>query len=183
MTMDRASWQVQDSDVLGELIVLMELSAQEAALLGALHDQAREAAPRMAEVFYQRLLKHPNTAEYLQSTSMEQRHALIGQWFVDLFGGTYDVQYAEKRLIIGRVHVRIGLPVRYPLAMIDVVLKFGEQVALKSTQPEAALAAFRKVLALDIGIFNQAYENNQLMHLAEMVGGERLARRLLTGAV
>jgi len=85
--------------------------------------------------------------------------------------------------VAGRVHVRIGLPVRYPLAMLDVVMKFGEQVARQSTHPEAAVAAFRKVLALDIGIFNQAYENNQLLHLAEMVGGERLARRLLTGQV
>ena len=48
-------------------------------------------------------------------------------------------------------------------------------------RPDAAVAAFRKALARDIAIFNQAYENNQLQHLAEMVGGERLARRLLTG--
>jgi hypothetical protein len=35
-------------------------------------------------------------------------------------------------------------------------------------------------LALDIAVFNQAYEDTQLKHLAEMVGNERLARRLLT---
>lgn len=36
------------------------------------------------------------------------------------------------------------------------------------------------MLALDVAIFNQAYEDYQLRHLAELVGGERLARRLLT---
>jgi hypothetical protein len=60
-------------------------------------------------------------------------------------------------------------------------MPFGEQVARQSNQPEAALTAFHKVLALDVAIFNQAYEDNQLRHLAELVGGERLARRLLTG--
>jgi hypothetical protein len=43
-----------------------------------------------------------------------------------------------------------------------------------------AASAFRKLATLDIAIFNQAYENTQLAHLAEMVGNERLARRLLT---
>ena len=44
-----------------------------------------------------------------------------------------------------------------------------------------ARAAFRKVLALDVAVFNQAYEDNQIEHLAELVGGKRLARLLLTG--
>lgn len=43
-------------------------------------------------------------------------------------------------------------------------------------------AAFRKVLALDVAVFNQAYEDNQLQHLSELVGGERLARLLLSGS-
>jgi hypothetical protein len=66
--------------------------------------------------------------------------------------------------------------------MLDVVMPFGEQVARTSPEPERATAAFRKVLALDVAIFNQAYEHEQLKHLADLVGGERLARRLLTGA-
>ena len=71
---------------------------------------------------------------------------------------------------------------RYPLAMLDVVMPFGELIARTSPSPDAAVSAFRKVLALDVAIFNQSYEDNQLKHLAELVGGERLARRLLTGA-
>lgn len=87
----------------------------------------------------------------------------------------------KDRLRIGHVHVRIGLPVRYPLAMIDVVMRFGQSVTQTSATPDAAGAAFQKVLALDVAIFNQAYEDNQLRHLADLVGGERLARRLLMG--
>jgi hypothetical protein len=37
-------------------------------------------------------------------------------------------------------------------------------------------------MSLDIAVFNQAYEDRQLEHLADLVGGERLARRLLTGS-
>ena len=67
--------------------------------------------------------------------------------------------------------------------MLDVIMPYGEQTAAKSPQPEVAIRAFRKVLALDVALFNQAYENNQLHHLSDLVGGERLALLLLTGGM
>jgi hypothetical protein len=181
MPQDRASWQVKGEAIHRELVTLMGLTAEEATLLGALQGEAREIAPRMIDEFYSRLFKHENTAEYLQGASMERLHSMVAEWFADLFSGSYDEAYAKKRLGIGQVHVRIGLPVRYPLSMLDVVMPYGEAIAKQSAQPEKAAAAFRKVLALDVAIFNQAYEDNQLSHLAELVGGERLARLLLSG--
>jgi hypothetical protein len=112
---------------------------------------------------------------------MERLHSMVGDWFIDIFAGTYDEEYARKRMNIGHIHVRIGLPVRYPLAMLDVIMPFGEEVARQSPEPDKAVIAYRKVLALDVAIFNQAYEDNQLKHLSELVGGERLARLLLAG--
>jgi hypothetical protein len=179
MVQDRASWQVKGEDVLDELVQLMDLSQAEAQLLAARVDMAHELAPQMTAKFYERLFKHEPTAEYLQDVQMERLHSMVQTWFVELFNGNYDVAYARKRLNIGHIHVKIGLPVRYPLAMLDVVMPFGEQVA---NGDPAALTAFRKVLALDVAIFNQAYEDNQLEHLTSMVGGERLARLLLSGA-
>lgn len=178
---DRASWHVKDMAILAELRELMSLTGAEVALLGELHEAACAITAQLASAFYDRLMRHTNTAAYLANTSLDQRHETIGQWFAEIFGGVYDDAYIAKRLTIGRVHVRIGLPVRYPLAMLDVVMQYGEQVARQSDRPEQALQAFHKVLALDVAIFNQAYEDNQIAHLAELVGGERLARLLLTG--
>jgi hypothetical protein len=180
-TQDRASWQVKDEATLSELITLMNLSSAEAALMAELQDTAKTVAPAMVKSFYDRLFAHNNTAEYLQGVSMDRLHSMVAEWFTSLFAGSYDTSYAQRRIAIGQIHVRIGLPVRYPLAMLDVVMPFGEQVVKHSSQPELAAVAFRKVLALDVAIFNQAYEDNQLKHLAELVGGERLARRLLSG--
>ena len=44
-----------------------------------------------------------------------------------------DAEYVAHRLEIGHIHVRIGLPVRYPLSMIDVIMQHGEQVAAESS--------------------------------------------------
>lgn len=181
MSEERRSWQVKDEATLAELIVLMNLTAAEAAVMKEMQGAARAAAPDMTKAFYERLFAHEPTAEYLQGVSMDRLHGMVQNWFTELFGGQYDADYARRRMTIGQIHVKIGLPVRYPLAMLDVVMPFGEKVVAEHPQPALAAQAFRKVLALDVAIFNQAYEDNQLRHLAELVGGERLARRLLTG--
>lgn len=160
---------------------MMELDDEEKNLLSNLQDKAEAQTDELTDEFYDRLLAHEETAEYFEGEDMDERHAMIADWFVDLFGGSYDAEYVAHRLEIGHIHVRIGLPVRYPLSMIDVIMQHGEEVASESSKPEKAKSAFQKVVSLDIAIFNQAYEDRQLEHLADLVGGERLARRLLTG--
>lgn len=181
MAEERQSWNVKDDGILQELVTLMDISAAEQALLGALTSPAKAASTKMTAAFYARLTAHQNTNEYLQGLSTERMNSMLGDWFMGLFSGTYDADYTKQRLRIGEIHVHIGLPVRYPLAMLDVIIPFGEEVARQSDQPDVAVVAFRKLLALDVAVFNQAYENNQLKHLSELVGGERLARLLLAG--
>lgn len=178
---ERSSWNVKDTAVLTELIALMNLNDEEAALLASVKPKAEESVQQMTTAFYDRLFAHENTKEYFEGKSMERLHGMISTWFVELFSGTYDEAYAKRRMVIGAIHVKIGLPVRYPLAMIDVIMPFGENIARQSADPEKGANAFRKVLSLDVAIFNQAYEDNQLQHLSELVGGERLARLLLAG--
>lgn len=175
---DRKSWTVKDKAILDDLVVLTGLTTEEMQLLAALQDAARNIAPTLSEAFYHRLLGYPLTAEYLKG-QIDERKGTLEQWFIQLFQGSYDQAYVESRLKIGRVHVQVGIPVRYPLAMIDVILGFGMIVTAQSDQPEQAAKAFRKLLALDVAIFNQAYEDEQLKHLTGAMGNERLARRLL----
>lgn len=174
------SWSVKDEDILEELSELMEITNEEKDLLADLKEAAEEQAGAMTDDFYGRLMAHENTAEYFEGLDTDD-HDFVAPWFVDLFGGEYGADYVAQRLEIGHVHVQIGLPVRYPLSMIDVIMEHGEEVTAQSSDPEKARGAFQKLLSLDIAIFNQAYENRQLEHLADLVGGERLARRLLTG--
>ena len=176
---DRKSWAIKDDAILDELVSLMNFSDEEKQALLAAKEQAQAVAPQLADAFYERLTAHSNTAEYVQD-KVDHLKNTLQKWFVELFDGEYGQEYVQNRLKIGQKHVRIGLPIRYPLAMMDMILKFGEGVARQSPQSDVALPAFRKLLALDIAIFNQAYERTQLDQLAQMVGNERLARRMLT---
>ncbi|MBO9324135.1 MAG: Globin-coupled histidine kinase [Roseiflexus sp.] len=180
MSVDRSSWEVKDEAVLAELVQLLNLSADEAAILRSPHDAAQKQAPAMREDFYTRLLAHPQTAEYFTDINMSRMYAMLQNWFIELFSGVYDEAYARRRINIGKAHVRIGLPVRYPIAMLDVAIAHAEAVARTHPQPDAAVAAVRKVIALDMAVFQQAHEDRQLEFLSNMVGNERLARRLLS---
>ena len=180
MAEDKKSWAVKDEAIFAELATLLELTPDEIKALNALHGTAQGMSEEMASSFYTRLMAQDNTKEYFAGVDLGRMHKATGKWFADLFCGNYDTAYVRERLNIGVIHVRIGLPVRYPLAMIDLISAYGEKVTAGNA---VAQSGFRKVLALDIAVFNQAYEDNQLKHLAELVGGERLARRLLTGAM
>ncbi|VVM04734.1 partial Globin-coupled histidine kinase, partial [Methylacidimicrobium cyclopophantes] len=158
----RAAWNIRGEEILTELEKLLTLTLEERAILPPLEVEARAELPAFLEEFYGRILGHPQTREYFQDeATIERVRGEIGQWFVTLFSGPYDAAYLERRLRIGEIHVRIGLPVRYPLAMFDILLRHGERVAENSSDPEMAKSAFRKVLALDIALFTQAYENRQ----------------------
>ena len=176
---DHKSWHVTDEAIISELIELMGLNQAETSALAAMAAEAKTVATAMVDEFYQRLHSHENTLEYLERANSDRLKGMVGAWWNDIFVGVYDTQYAMKRIEIGHVHVRIGLPVRYPIAMLDIVMKHGLNIA--ANKGEVAQSAFRKIIALDVAIFNQAYENHQLKHLSELVGNERLARRLLAG--
>lgn len=180
-TQERQSWAIKDEAVYEDLVSLMNLTDEDINLLKELKPEAEKRTRQMTDDFYTRLFAHEMTKEYFEGQNMERLHQMIGDWFIDLFRGQYDQDYVKHRLKIGHIHVKIGLPVRYPLAMIDIINAHGESIAETSSNPEKAKEAVRKVTALDIAVFNQAYEDNQLSHLVELVGNERLARRLLQG--
>lgn len=175
----RKSWAINDDQILGELIALTKMTDAEKKSLVEIKASAEKQVPEMVDAFYSRLLSHENTSEFIGEKIEKMRGTLKG-WFLELFSGEYDQKYVQSRLQIGKVHVHIGLPVRYPLAMMDVVMEYGQKAAAGASNPDQASAAFRKLAALDIAIFNQAYESTQLKHLAKMLGNERLARRILT---
>lgn len=85
MSVERSSWQIKNEATLSELVQLMGLSADEAAILKSLQSAAQRQAPAMREDFYKRLLAHPQTAEYFSGVNMSHMYEMLQTWFVELF--------------------------------------------------------------------------------------------------
>jgi hypothetical protein len=181
MSDEKLSWAVKDEAMCDELISILGLTADEIALVKAMEPLAKDHAPAMVKEFHSRLLATENTKQYFEKSDVNHVGKMVGIWFERLFSGNYDAEYAKSRIKIGLVHAHIGLPVRYPLAMLDVIQKAAMMMCDKQPDPAASRLAFYKILSLDVAIFSSAaYEDSQLRKLSELVGSERLARRLLT---
>ncbi len=177
----RKSWDIKGAELFHDLMTLVNLTVEERSALLELHPKAVEAAPAMAESFYERLMAHPETAEYFAGQDLTTRKKTAGDWFAAIFSGQTDEEYIRARLHIGMVHVKVGVPVRYPIAMMDLIMEHGHRVCAGSANPQLAIRAFNKMLNIDIAIFNQAYEDTELQNIAKLVGeNELLARRILS---
>lgn len=173
----RKSWDIREEQIVDDLVKLLQITPEECELLKSLQPEAQRISLALVDDYYDRLLEHEETREYI--TDLAALKTTLAQWFVKLFCGNYDRAYALDRLRIGMAHVRIGLPVRYPLAMFAILTRYGDKVT--ESKGSKAAEAFHKVLALDVATFTQAYDNTQLSHLSGLVGGsEQLARRLLS---
>lgn len=169
-------WGVKEEHIVDDLLALLCVTPEECLLLQSMQDDARDISLALVDEYYERLVNYPMTNEFIKDVSVLKK--TLADWFVRLFCGVYDRKYASERLRIGMAHVRIGLPVRYPLAMFDILQQYGVEVA-HSKGPEG-VKAFLKILSLDVATFTQAYDNTQLNHLTQLVGGsDTLARRLL----
>ncbi len=62
---DRKSWSIKEAEIMRELRGILDLTAEECALLKSLEPAAREAAPRLVAEFYERLLAHELTREFI----------------------------------------------------------------------------------------------------------------------
>jgi two-component system sensor histidine kinase HydH len=132
-----------------------------------------------AHVFYQRILEHPEAARALERGERQvgQLKPTLAKWMAELFTGPWDQDYVERRLRIGRVHVRIGLPQHYMLTAMDVVRQqlqahLVQQVDVSGGEGLATLDAMNRLLDLDLALMLHTYKEDSDARQAK---AERLA--------
>ncbi len=125
--------------------------------------------PRIAEVFYERILAHEEARRALQggeSTVGRLKITLVA-WMDKLFQGPWDEEYYELRCRIGRVHVRIALPQHYMFGAMNVVRRElkGLVELHHPNDPAARVAshtAIGKMLDLELAIMLHTYREDLL---------------------
>jgi len=159
----------------------------EVVALGERHRRALRAAsalvePHLAAVvdeFYDTLRRNETMRSVFESDAqIERQKAHLLDWARGLFGGEYGEAYFEKRAEIGRVHVRIGLPQRYMVSMMNVLrMRLGERMERVCAQlgEEAckdACEGLQKLLDVDLAVMLETYREAMDVRLR---GTERLA--------
>jgi len=74
------------------------------------------------------------------------------RYTLDLFCGTYDITYAESRLRVGRVHGRIGVPSKYYIAAMGMLVRIIGAVLEPQTGSPLPPSALKRLILLDMSL-------------------------------
>lgn len=140
---------------------------EEAETLGSLLPVAESNRELMIADFYDYLLGIPETAAFLQDEALLQRlKQSHGDWFVNLFRGTYDNQYLHNLQRVGQMHVRIGLKAHFVNAAMQTVRRFAVGM-IRENFPDREerrrnTEAIEKILDINLDIITASYIEEEL---------------------
>ena len=170
-------WPVSET-LFDELKRYVRFDADDQDTLRTLHPLVSPEFARIADVFYRRILEHPEARKALAGESQVGRLKLtLVVWMDKLFTGPWDEEYYKLRARIGRVHVRIALPQHYMFGAMNVLRhEMNGVIDLRflhrPDELRRARVAVDKMLDLELAIMLHTYREDLLSQQART---ERLA--------
>lgn len=176
----------EQAAVFDEMKSFLEFDAADAARLKAMAPIFAKHGAGITDRFYETLGRFPTTAALIEGR-VDHLKKTHGAWMADLFSGDYGADYLERRLRIGAVHVRIGLPPYYVEAVMNIIRMGGHDALTRELGDLAAVEAHYgslvKILDLDLMIINLAYADERLNRMTKITGMSRkLVERLISQA-
>jgi PAS domain S-box-containing protein len=132
--------------------------------------------PRIASEFYDRIREHEEAHAVFTGEEQIQRlqRSLIA-WLTRVCAGTYDEAYCEQTSVIGRVHVRIGLPQRYMLTAMALIrvelLRIADRVL--GAQAAPTREALVRILDLELAVMLEAYKESFVERIGQVANERR----------
>lgn len=150
----------------GELLDLLKrrtgFTQTHAAILKELGEVMAPIAPEVALAFYDYLGRDEELSSILHAVPgrVERLYGTFAAWYRELFSGTYDRAYAERRRRIGLVHARLGIGPRAMVPAMGLVQELSLEhlrSALRGLEVFSAVEAFEKILAIEVALVEESY--------------------------
>lgn len=141
----------------------LDFNDDDVKVLEGVNEIATHYADSMIEDFYRHLLSFDETRAFFSDPEL-LKHVKNMQklYFMRLTQGHYDQEYVANRIRIGRVHERVGLPVKSYFGMYCFYLRavLGRLRTEFSESPERAFSVFNSLMKLtffDMGLAIDTY--------------------------
>ena len=170
---------MQPIEILNTLQKMIEFTEADSKRLMQVGPLLTSFSEQMADMFYYALDTTPASKAILDAESNRRirLRLTLMDWFEQIFSGKYDEAYAQRRWIIGLVHVRIGLPPMFVVSSIENVYRFSAHKLVEMTDrlngplPEC-LNALNKMLYIDLAFIEQSYAESSLRAMSNEMGAE-----------
>lgn len=172
-------------ELLQTMKTLLDFSDKDAATLKTLGPLLIPHTAAMAQIFYDALDRIPDAKAILDADAdrRSKLHATLSTWYSEIFAGEYGSAYAQRRWIIGLVHVKIGIPPKFVVGSVKNVYVFSaRKLGEMESQLTGSLAdnciSLSKMLGTDLAFIEQSYAQSTSRAMAIEVGAsEALFKR------
>lgn len=160
-----------------EMAAYIGFTERDSAVLRTLAPHAEPELARISDHFYETLLRFPVAAAVLadEAQTTRLRHTLI-VWMRQMLQGPHDEPYWQRRLLIGKTHVRVGLPMRYMFTAMHLLREDLLEVALRCRDCDSydeLTRAITRITDLELAVmcstYMAAHENAQLRSLQDTI--------------
>ncbi|RPI30336.1 MAG: hypothetical protein EHM70_14165 [Chloroflexota bacterium] len=145
--------------------VVIDLNEQEANLLISLEPYAHAAAPLLRSAICVRMANGLYSSDPLAYEVVRDR---LHGWFLHLFQEERGPCKGRRYGPSGYSRYSCNIPLSYILQVMDLLLKYGEDITMHSSHPEQAWMAFLKRFAQNLSQYEAQEKQHQNM-LTEMM--------------
>jgi heme-based aerotactic transducer len=141
----------------------LKFTDEDIAILRRLLPVIERRGDDIVDDFYEHLLQFEDAVSFFSDQeSLQRAKAAQREYLLDLFRGTYDEAYFERRLQIGVVHERIRLPAKWYISSNSIFLQIlvpllEKEYLVRPWQLTRAIIALEKVMNLDQQLVMDTY--------------------------
>lgn len=170
--------------LLEELRSYVGLTDEDIETLARFRPLAEPHFAAIADEFYAIVRMHEGAFDVLKDEAQAQRlHTSLQAWLGELLGGPFDAKFVERHARIGRVHVQVGLQLRYVVTAMSRIRVSLQRIAFERLPDGAASdarLAIERVCDLDLAIMLESYKDDFVgrVERAKAVESEAVRQRL-----
>jgi len=160
-----------------KMIAYVDFCEADAAHLRALLPLVEPNIKDMVDRFYDAIQRNPETSAVMKDQAQVERlKGSLIVWIRQLLTGPHDEAYWQRRLSIGRTHVRVGLPNRYVFTALNLLRHDLLDVAFRALELDDIAATCRAVgkitdleMAVMSGTYLEAHEDQAMRALQSLI--------------
>lgn len=152
------------------------LNEAEATLLATMKPMLETHGDNLVKAFYENLDQYDHLCQLLDAKP--GRREMLGKhlhaWLLSLATGQYDSGYLERRYVIGKRHVEVGLDPRWVIGAMSFcrgqIMLMVEAEYGATPDKMTRYLALDKIMDLDLNIMLQSYDDKRTEMFLETTG-------------